>query len=337
MLELIIVVAVIAILISLLLPAIQQSREAARRAQCRGNLMNIGFALQNYESAFGVLPPGSVSRTAPVLNRLKDAPFSWIAQLLPHFEAGGTYRQIDFRESPLATANDRARMSVLPLLLCPSSIAHNRLSIPLSRRTPVFDAGSPELETDVDEFQAMSTESTDMIEAITCSYAGCHHDVEVTIDVDQNGVLHLNSGIASREIPDGRSQTIAVGEVMTDLIRNTGWMVGLRSTLRNTGPTVTNGYTYPRQPGALSPELDYWWKFESEEDAIDETGGLSQFEARAMRLRFDRLVGGFGSSHSDGANFLFCDGAVRSVSRQTDQALYRRMGSRRDGGLVELD
>ena len=340
MLELIIVVAVIAILISLLLPAIQQSREAARRTQCRANLMNIGFALQNYESAFGVLPPGSVSQTAPVLNRLQDAPFSWIAQLLPHFEAGGTYRQIDFRQSPLAAANDRARMSVQTLLLCPSSAFNYKLSIPLSRPTPEFDADGPAAdgELNLDEFMGMGVDSESAIPAIASLYAACHHDAEAPIDVDQNGVMHLNSGIGTREIPDGRSQTIAVGELIGDTIRNPGWMVGLRGTLRNTGSLIAQSHPYGLQPGASPAEIDFWWKLEHEEDAVDEAGELMQAEdAMAARTRLDRLVGGFGGMHSGGTVFVFCDGAVRFVSNNIDQALYRRMGSRRDGGLVDLD
>lgn len=337
MLELIIVVAVIAILISLLLPAIQQSREAARRTQCRGNLMNIGFALQNYESAFGVLPPGSVSRTAPVLNRLKDAPFSWIAQLLPHFEAGGTYRQIDFRQPPLAPANDRPRMGILPVLLCPSSAFSNQLSIPVSRPTPkIVETGSSP-DTNVDKLWWLGSDSSEIIPAVTSMYAACHHDAESPIDVNQNGVMHLNSGVGAREIPDGRSQTIAVGELIADTIRNAGWMVGLRGTLRNTGMPMVRTHPYGRPPAAMLSDVDLWWKFDNEEEAITETGELSTEEANAARVRLDRLVGGFGGMHSGGTNFVFCDGAVRFVSNEIDKVLYRRMGSRRDGGLVELD
>ena len=58
LIELLVVIAIIAVLIALLLPAVQAAREAARRAQCVNNLMQIGVALQNYESAYEVLPPG---------------------------------------------------------------------------------------------------------------------------------------------------------------------------------------------------------------------------------------------------------------------------------------
>jgi prepilin-type N-terminal cleavage/methylation domain-containing protein len=57
LIELLVVIAIIAILVALLLPAVQAAREAGRRAQCRSNLRQLGLALHNYESVYGVLPP----------------------------------------------------------------------------------------------------------------------------------------------------------------------------------------------------------------------------------------------------------------------------------------
>ncbi len=86
MIELATVVAIIAVLIALLLPAVQSAREQARRTQCINNLIQIGVALWNYESTHEVLPPGVVNPTGPVDDRATGYHFGWITQILPYLE-----------------------------------------------------------------------------------------------------------------------------------------------------------------------------------------------------------------------------------------------------------
>ena len=66
------------------------------------------------------------------------------------------------------------------------------------------------------------------------NYAGCYHDVESPIDVDNHGVMYLNSHISQKDVTDGTSHTIYVGEKLSDE-QDLGWMSGTRATLRNTG------------------------------------------------------------------------------------------------------
>ena len=101
LIELLVVIAIISVLIALLLPAVQSAREAARRAQCVNNLMQFGIALQSYDSAHEVLPPGVVNQTGPVLDQPKGYGFGWITQILPYFEQKNVYNHFNLKVSAL--------------------------------------------------------------------------------------------------------------------------------------------------------------------------------------------------------------------------------------------
>lgn len=220
LIELLVVIAIISVLIALLLPAVQQAREAARRVSCRNNLMNLGIALHNYWMAFTVLPPGSVNPrgpiiSAPVLSTGEASPqadidlsqryeMSWISQILPFIEQRAAYQLLDFSQSAYASVNAKVRAHRIGLLICPS-----------------------------DPCQSIHTEQV----ALT-NYCGNHHHEEQQIDSDQSGLLFLNSAIRYDEIEDGASHTLLLGE--TRMCWNTalGWLSGTRSSLRNTGSAL---------------------------------------------------------------------------------------------------
>jgi prepilin-type N-terminal cleavage/methylation domain-containing protein/prepilin-type processing-associated H-X9-DG protein len=121
LIELLFVVAIIAILIALLLPAIQSSREMARRLQCSNNMLQLGIALGNYASTHRMFPPGVVNDRGPILNLPVGYHYSWIVQILPYMEKGSIYRHFDFREGVYAPSNQTARDARIQTLLCPSS------------------------------------------------------------------------------------------------------------------------------------------------------------------------------------------------------------------------
>ena len=126
LIELLVVIAIISVLISLLLPAVQASREAARRAQCVANLTQILLALQNYEAAHEVLPPGVVNPAGPIVDARKGYHYGWIAQILPQLDARNVYDCLNFARDVYADANDTATFVTLGVLLCPSDpVRHN--------------------------------------------------------------------------------------------------------------------------------------------------------------------------------------------------------------------
>ena len=96
LIELLVVIAIIAILIGLLLPAVQKVREAAARAKCQNNLKQIGLSLHNYESAFARFPPNGVY---PKGAAAPDS-YSALARLLPYVEQANLYQLVWARVNP---------------------------------------------------------------------------------------------------------------------------------------------------------------------------------------------------------------------------------------------
>jgi prepilin-type N-terminal cleavage/methylation domain-containing protein len=316
LIELLVVIAIIAILIALLLPAVQQAREAARRTQCKNNLMQIGLALHNYEMAFQMLPPGVSNPTGPVLNKPDGYHMGWITQILPYIEQRNAFNKIDFKQSVYAKVNSIVRAHSLALLHCPSSIAS---------RAGVASDGSPFSMNE---------------------YAGIHNDVEAPINVDQNGVLFLNSSVRYDDVLDGSSYTIYVGECSLDRTNtNTlGWMSGTRGTLRNVvieskGGKALPGVNAPAAPASGNSADDAPADAASGEQTFYETHALNWqnwLRGAAATPPGADFVGGLSSYHPGGWHSLMGDGSVRFINESMNPFTLRNLANRHDGELTDL-
>ncbi len=332
MLELLIVVSVIMVLVSLLLPAIQQAREGARRTQCCSNLMQLGIALQNYQHCHGLLPPGCVdSEPGPMLNRpyssgMPRYQISWRVQILPFTDDQNIYQEIDFQNPELSFLTPEERDS---LNLARASISFgsegNSSTGSSTSGSSIPSAGSfyggqgfhPHASRCPSEplGNNFAPDHPDQLRfgSIT-SYAGCHASTETPIDSNNDGLLYLNSSESLHEVPDGISTTLLVGETISNL-PVFGWFVGDRSTLRNGGNRFELRANFNR-------------------GAAEQTSTALTDEEKQEKLRImERYVGGFGSYHST-VNFLMADGSVRPISFQVDSEVLRRLSSRNDGGAV---
>ena len=206
--ELLVVVAIIGILIGMLLPAVQQVREAARRTVCANNLSQLGVALHNYEFGHQHLPAGVTDNApGPIISQEKGLHVGFLVTLLPYIEERGVADRFDVTVGTYAKANAPAREMAIDTYLCPSAYGNS------------FNVGAT---------------------AAISHYAGCHHGTEAPIDDDNNGLLFLNSKVAYGDIYDGSSNTILVGEFFT-APDSFGWASGTRSSLRNTGDMINFG------------------------------------------------------------------------------------------------
>ncbi|MDY0167022.1 MAG: DUF1559 domain-containing protein [Thermoguttaceae bacterium] len=342
LIELLVVIAIIGILIAMLLPGIQAAREAARRASCVNRLMQLGLALHQYELAHEGLPPGTVEAKGPIESKPEGYHMSWIVQILPYIDERIAFQSVDFDHGVYAPENAGVRRLGLNQVICPSFPGQYYVYGKPSDKPDVpaqpDPSEEPEQWEDRSRFDTWE-ERYDTIVAIDSTYAGCHHDVESPIDADNHGMLYLNSHVTTYTIPDGASHTLMAGEKRDDA--ELGWMSGTRATLRNTGKSLWDVYQsnsgYPAPPAERQDEnaAQYAGAGEEPDDHEQWNGmgmgiGFAQGEPPPPPL----VVGSFGSRHPGVSNFLFADGAVRSVSNELDPGTYRQLGHQSDGKLL---
>ena len=195
--ELLVVIAVIGILVALLLPAVQQAREAARQTQCKNNLKQIGLALHNYHITHKAFPP------TLVVNFDASGPWptgwwAWFVRVLPYLEQGPLYSQIDLSDDAilhLSTYKPQISQNI-PTFLCPSD--------PYSERIWSTD-----------------TWWQGPVAAAHTNYLGCRGS---TTDLPGNGVFpDVNLSLPIRDITDGLSHTLHAGERPVDEVGEWGW------------------------------------------------------------------------------------------------------------------
>ena len=120
LIELLVVVAIIGMLISILLPAVQTTREAARQTRCKNNLKQIGLALHAYHNSHRTLPTGCIEWRGP-FNPPTHRQFAWSALLLPFLEQQSLHKRIDFNVPFDAVANAEAAATRLSVYECPTA------------------------------------------------------------------------------------------------------------------------------------------------------------------------------------------------------------------------
>ncbi len=207
LIEFLVVLAVIAMLLSLLLPAMNGAREAARRSQCANNLKQIGLALNNYHEATNAFPPGWVSLRSPGTGADAGPGWGWLPMMLPMMEQRSTYDMINFSLPIEVPANWTPRTTQqLNALVCPSDPVRQRTFFAVAAGGNGMIAGEP------------------IAEVGASNYVGCFGsgDPSSLYPDDPsapppgrdagNGMFFRNRSVRIIDVDDGTSQTIAIGE-----------------------------------------------------------------------------------------------------------------------------
>ncbi len=295
LIELLVVIAIIATLVALLLPAVQQAREAARRSQCSNNLKQLGLAFHNYHDIFNRFMPGGGMQSP---NACRYAT-GWVPRLFPFIEQQAWSDGLDAlsqnflsSQCPYNTTayTGNPLFGPLTVMLCPSS--------------PIGDL------TTYASTSTAKTQGNLHYRANSGSY-----DVELdTTSSDSNqqysksGVIYPRSNTGIRDIYDGTSNTILLGETssMEDwpTAMTTGFFTILPWTLGSYAYT-SNGWLTADHKTLLYP--------------VNYNG------------TFNYNTTPYGSYHSGGAMFVFCDGAVRFISESMDMSLLKSLATKSEG------
>ena len=328
--ELLVVITIIGILISLLLPAVQAAREAARRISCINNLKQCGLAMHVYESAYHRFPGVGNSATTC---------FSVQAKLLPFAEQANLQSLIDFSlplftgKQGAQTLNTDTRMvaaarTVVPMFRCPSDAANdvfNQYMVNLVKSPESAYAGGNYV-------------------VCTGSGAGTTYDIQNPTD----GLFYYGSAKGFHDISDGASNTLlmsesllgsgrdTIGPTPEDPTRQVGWPAAYGSFAPGGGfPDAINPDLASVAAGCTSwqgnrctgwingrPLFSAMSTYLPPNSPIPDIAGMQHMGFFAAR-----------SNHPGGVNILMADGSVRFVSDSIDLTTWRALGTCRGGEI----
>jgi prepilin-type N-terminal cleavage/methylation domain-containing protein/prepilin-type processing-associated H-X9-DG protein len=312
LIELLVVIAIIAILIGLLLPAVQKVREAAARMSCQNKMKQLGLALHNYHDVNGKFPPGAQEQVFAQGTTTLIAGTSWITFILPQIEQDNLFRQYNFSLAFNSPANGLFAANVVPTLYCPSG------PDPKSRLDP-----NGNLTTAVSTHYygvmgpgGLTNPTANVVGGLTYNYtvgnpntngAWSAHGI-LSQYRDATGSVSTGRLIKITDITDGTTNTLMLGERSVNFQPNSTNINDYRAWTRgNTGGSgATKNVTYP---------INSTWY-----------NGSNNFNDIS-----------FGSNHSGGCNFALGDGSVRFVTQTINQQLYMAAASINSGEVAPLN
>ena len=330
LIELLVVIAIIAILIGLLLPAVQKVREAAARMKCANNLKQLGLAVHNYESAYQSLPPGIVQTgaTTTLISDLADyatlsgttwtyANHSFLSVILPYIEQENALRATtggyNYKLNWDNTANRPVTSLRIPTFECPSSPSAKTIT----------NASIPGFTPAVSDYWPVTRGNNNAAVWTTLGYTFPGAD-------GVNGVLTANRRTPLLAITDGLSNTLMLGESGA---RNEGWSAGRRYDdgtttawgVRGAWGQGSNGIVCAGTRAPLTPGAVPAGKVST---AAHVPGALTVNAWNQGELY---------AFHSGVCNVVLGDGSVRTLRSAVSLSVLSRLAARGDGIPVNPD
>ncbi|MGL4550493.1 MAG: DUF1559 domain-containing protein [Gemmataceae bacterium] len=323
LIELLVVIAIIAILIGLLLPAVQKVREAAARMQCSNHMKQIGLGAHNYESSMNGLPPSAIDFDG---NAPSTLPFpapkgtraarSFHFQILPYIEQGNIQFRFDINLDWREPVNRTLVANPVPIYVCPSAGARNRSR---SFTAPALYGGGPVVGNVTDYKIFARTRST--INTATL--------LSATVNSSWGAATQPNVNTPLVSISDGTSNTVL-------MVESAG------------GPTrYTLGRPAPQpagwgSPGSTTTDSTQMWADHRNYDIFDgvlPTGEPDPANGAATSAQRTLALNGCNdgepySFHTGGMNVLRCDGSVSFVSQTVSVGIVAALITRAHGEVL---